>query len=269
MREIANILGDKVRVFKSKIKNLLYFTYRMINPVCDILKLVQTIPGYLWFLRDFVKYKLKDSNAKLLTLNLYPKLTDKTSFTPFDAHYFYQQLWVFENVFKTKPALHVDIGSTYQMSGYISKIVRTKFIDIRPIDVEIENLFIEQGSILKIPAEDSSIESLSCLHVIEHVGLGRYGDPIDPEGTQKASSELKRVLAKNGLLYIALPIGRDRICFNAHRVISPHTIINYFEGLKLLEFSVVDDIGKFIRACNWRDYEESDYCCGMFFFTKA
>jgi ubiquinone/menaquinone biosynthesis C-methylase UbiE len=169
---------------------------------------------------------------------------------------------------KTNPAQHVDVGSTYQLSGFLSRIVPTVFSDIRPIETELDNLVTKKGNILDIPYPDNSIESLSCLHVIEHVGLGRYGDAIDPEGTMKACKELSRVLKKNGLLYLSLPVGKERICFNAHRVCSPKNVTKYLENLKLLEFSVVDDTGKFIRSCDYREYEHADYSCGLFLFTK-
>jgi len=177
-------------------------------------------------------------------------------------------LWVFENVLKNKPSEHVDIASTYQMSGYLSKIVRTTFIDIRPIKTTLKNLTVISGNILDLEYKSNSVESLSCLHVVEHIGLGRYGDPIDPEGARKACQELERILAKDGYLYFSTPIGRERICFNAHRVTPPEIILEYFKKLKLVSFSVVDDNGIFKENEDYKKYSKSDYGCGMFVFTK-
>lgn len=257
-----------MKVFRSPSKNLAYLVYRIISPILDPVKFYTGVTGYIWFIRDLLAYKLKSPSSRLLTQNLYPVLDEKISFTPFDAHYYYQQLWVFEQVMNSKPSEHVDIASTYQMSGYLSKIVRTTFIDLRPIDTSLKNLTIKRGSMLDLPYEDNAIESLSCLHSIEHVGLGRYGDPIDPNGTKKACKEIARVLAKKGKLYISTPIGREKICFNAHRIHRPETIQKYFSGLTLLSFSVVDDDGIFHENVDPKNFTNQNYACGMFLFTK-
>ena len=257
-----------MKVYNSPVKDTSYFLYRLISPVFDPIHFIQGVTGYVWFIRDLISYKLKDPKAKLLTRNLFPILDEKVSFTPFDAQYYHQQLWVFEHVFKKKPKLHVDIASTYELSGYLSKIVKTKFIDYRPIKANLKNLIIERGDILNLDIPENSIESLSCLHTAEHIGLGRYGDPLDPQGTEKACKSLSRILAKNGRLYFSLPIGKERICFNAHRVHSPLTILKYFNKLTLVSFSVVDDEGVFKENVNPRDYTTGNYSCGMFLFTK-
>ena len=119
-----------------------------------------------------------------------------------------------------------------------------------------------------MPFHDSSIESLSCLHVAEHIGLGRYGDPLDPQGTEKAAKELARVLAKDGFLYFALPIGKQAVYFNAHRVHNPLTIIEYFKDLKLAEFSAISDNGHFVFNAKPEDFVNANYSCGCFKFTK-
>jgi hypothetical protein len=56
------------------------------------------------------------------------------------------------------------------------------------------------------------------MHVIEHIGLGRYGEALDPDGDLKAIRELVRVLAAGGNLLVVVPVGRPRIQFNAHRI---------------------------------------------------
>jgi hypothetical protein len=39
---------------------------------------------------------------------------------------------------------------------------------------------------------DGYCDSLSCLHALEHFGLGRYGDPIDPRGHEKGITRWRR-----------------------------------------------------------------------------
>lgn len=259
-----------MRVFKHSIKNGGYLIWRLINPLIDPIRFLKGFYGYFWFFRDLVnyKYKLKNGKPRLVGMNLFPILDERAPLTFFDAHYFYQQLWVFENVLRDKPLFHVDVASTYQMSGYLSKIVKTKFIDLRPIKTSLENLEIQKGDILNLHLEDNSVPSLSCLHVIEHIGLGRYGDSIDPDGMLKACAELKRILAPGGFLYVSTPIGKERLCFNAHRISFPDTVLEYFKDLNLVSFCVVDDEGNFIENVNHKNYRDSNYSCGMFLFKK-
>lgn len=117
---------------------------------------------------------------------------------------------------------------------------------------------------------DSSVRTLSCCHSAEHCGLGRYGDEIDPDGMLKCMQSLARVLAPGGRLYFACPIGRQRVVFNAHRVASPSWVAEKFMamGLQLQSFAAVDDAGKFHSPAFPTDYEQSDYACGMFEWSK-
>ena len=106
------------------------------------------------------------------------------------------------------------------------------------------------------------------MHTVEHIGLGRYGDKLDPNGDLKAIKELKRVLSVNGNLLFVVPIGKPKIMFNAHRIYSYNQIINYFNELKLKEFSLVTDSGKFIQNSNKQVADNQKYGCGCFWFKK-
>jgi len=193
---------------------------------------------------------------------------DNTPTTPFDSHYFYQAVWAFRKIFENRPEKHVDVGSELNFIGILSNITDITFIDIRPFHSDLKNLTVKKGNILCMPFEDETVDSLSCLHVAEHIGLGRYGDELDPEGTKKACEEFKRILAVNGNLYFSLPLGKEKIYFNAHRVHSPQTILKYFDGLELIELSAVTDQGKFIENVNPEILEKLNYACGLFWFRK-
>src|SRR3954454_19144361 len=110
--------------------------------------------------------------------------------------------------------------------------------------------------------------SVSCLHVAEHIGLGRYGDPLDPDGTRKAAAELARVLAPDGQLLFSGPVGRPRTCFNAHRIHAPHDVVAMFDGLELSEFGGIDDAGRFEVPHALDDLADARYACGLFRFTR-
>lgn len=257
-----------MRIFSSNVKNWEYFFYRLINPIIDPFKLIKGFYGYGWFIRDLINYSKQDPQARILNRNLYPITEDKMKFTTFDSHYFYQEIWAFKHILKNKPKKHIDIASKYQFSGFVSLITPTEFVEIRPIKANLKNLSVVDASVLSLPYKNNSISSLSTLHVLEHIGLGRYGDPIDPNGTEKAFYEIIRVLKPNGKLYVSLPIGKYRLCFNAHRIHTPNMILEYCKGLKLLDFATVDDKGLYNEKGNLKEAAKFNYGCGMFLFTK-
>ena len=109
-------------------------------------------------------------------------------------------------------------------------------VDIRPLTVSMESLKFMEGSILNLPFPDASVPSVSSLCVVEHIGLGRYGDPLDPEGTVKAVEELKRIVKPGGDLYISVPVDDvNRIYYNAHRAFSEQYLEQLFMPFEIVE----------------------------------
>jgi SAM-dependent methyltransferase len=200
--------------------------------------------------------------------NFWPVLGEATKKTAIDPHYFYQGAWAARLITQAKPAEHLDVGSQVDLVGYLTAVTNVTSVDIRPLRIGLPGLTVRHGTILALPFPDNSLPSVSCLHVAEHIGLGRYGDPLDPRGAEKACAELARVLAVGGSLYFSLPIGRERTEFNAHRVHRPATILRYFSGLTLTEFSAVGDDKCLIRNADIGAYDDARYACGLFRFTK-
>ena len=234
--------------------------------------LPRPLVGIFYLPRYFLQYiSYFRSNRSLQSkwADMYPCLGDWTTTTPFDSHYFYQGAWLARKLRMESPLKHVDVGSSVMMLSVISAYVETEFVDLRPIDTNLSGLIARPGSILSLDFLDDSVPSISCLHVIEHIGLGRYGDPLDARGSIKAAAELQRVLSRGGRLYLSLPVGRERVCFNAHRVHSPSSVIRMFGKLRLIEFSWVDDVGRFHNNASHHMAEGQDYACGMFLFEKS
>jgi hypothetical protein len=223
------------------------------------------LPKYFKALSD---YRNLDPNVKIGFADLQPCLGDWTVSTPFDPHYFYQGAWAARKLKKTAPEKHIDIASSVLMVSVLSGFIDTVFVDYRPLKANLSGLNSIPGDILALPFEDKSVNSLSCLHVIEHIGLGRYGDPLDPLGSLKAAKELQRILEQGGNLLVSLPIGRERICFNAHRVHSPSGVLELFSSLRFVDFSYVDDAGVFHENAQLDQANHLDYGCGLFHFQK-
>jgi SAM-dependent methyltransferase len=198
----------------------------------------------------------------------YPCLEDWVSSTPFDPHYFFQGAWLARKLVASEVKLHVDVGSSVLSIGMVSAYVPTVFVDYRPLNARLSDLLNVGGSIVSLPFASASIASLSCMHVLEHIGLGRYGDPLDPDGANRAGVELARVLAPGGELFLTTPVGRERVCFNAHRVFAFQSLVAMFPQLQLVSFSCVDDNGQFSDNVAMESAESYEYGCGMFHFRK-
>jgi SAM-dependent methyltransferase len=222
------------------------------------------IPGFLMEWRTF---RRSHGPMSAPFADLYPCLDDRTGTTPFDAHYFYQAAWLARCLATVRPDLHADVGSSVNMLSAISAWQPTVFLDYRPLQVKLSGLACVAGTITALPFGDRAVSSLSCLHVIEHIGLGRYGDPLDADGSLKACAELQRVLAPDGRLYLSVPVGRERVCFNAHRVFSPQSIVDALPYLHLLGFSLIRDDGVFVADASFAMACEQEYGCGLFEFT--
>jgi SAM-dependent methyltransferase len=153
----------------------------------------------------------------------------------------------------------------------VSAFIPVKFYDYRPVDLQLNQLSTEYADLTSLPFEDESIQSISCMHVVEHVGFGRYGDTLDPDGDLRAMGELQRVLADGGSLLFVVPVGRPRIMFNAHRIYSYEQILRYFSEIHLEEFALIPDRSDsrgIIYDASQELADAQDYGCGCFWFKK-
>lgn len=200
-----------------------------------------------------------------------PFLDDNTGVTHFDRHYIYHIAWACRVVKEINPDLHVDFSSSLHFCTALSAFVPVKFYDYRPAALGLDNLNSEHGDLTSIALPDNSVKSLSCMHTVEHVGLGRYGDPIDFYGDVKAVNELKRILSPGGNLLFVVPVGAPRVEFNGQRIYSFENVMNFFEGFTLKEFSLIPDnasTGGLIRNCDPDLVARQKNACGCFLFVK-
>ena len=175
--------------------------------------------------------------------NLYPCLTDWDAEAGSLGYYFWQDLWAARKIYQAKPSEHYDIGS--RVDGFIAHVLPfmpVTMIDIRPLPQKVDGLkFIQADATNLEGIADNSLGSLSSLCAPEHFGLGRYGDPVDPEACFSALKSMQRVLAPGGHLYIAVPVGDESgVAFNAHRIFAPELVINTMDRLRLEDFSVIN-----------------------------
>ena len=201
--------------------------------------------------------------------DLFPCLNDNTNETSFDAHYIYHPAWAARIIRDINPEFHIDISSTLHFSTILSAFIPVNFYDYRPANLILDNLKSGKANLTNLFFDDNSVSCISCMHTVEHIGLGRYGDELDPEGDIKAINELKRICQRSGNILFVVPVGKPVLRFNAHRIYSTEMIINYFNGFELLNFSLVTDEGTFVSPCSLSLANEQAYGCGCFWFRKT
>jgi hypothetical protein len=235
--------------------------------------LLSTLKGIPYFLETCRKYRALNSipSFRLSARDLFPILSERGGTAGVaEGHYFHQDLWAARKIHKNAPKEHFDVGS--RIDGFVAHLLvfmPVTVIDIRKLNANVSDLkFIRDDATELSQIPTGTLESLSSLHAAEHFGLGRYSDPVDPFACFKFMNALQRVIARGGNLYFSVPVGRERVEFNAHRVFSPATIINAFEQLRLVSFSYVTDEGTLNEDEDPAAAAHCDYGCGLFHFTK-
>jgi SAM-dependent methyltransferase len=244
----------------------------------DPLKLYHAIRGLPFYFRDLRKLKKqKGRDSSFRFGRKYPILDERFSESGTMAgHYFHQDLFVAKRIFEANPKRHVDIGS--RTDGFVAHVAvfrEIEIIDIREQKSKVDNVIFRKADLMELPENMINYcDSISALHSIEHFGLGRYGDPIDYNGYLKAIENIRLVLKTGGVFYFAVPIGNQRIEFNAHRVFSIQYLLDLLGAKFNIEsFSYVNDEGDFFGGVELTEKDIMNnyncfYGCGIFVLTK-
>lgn len=231
-----------------------------------------------WFYYDFKTFKNQLGNNNDFTFGKWFPIFDEKHVDSGTAkgHYFHQDLLVAKKIFKNNPIKHVDIGS--RIDGFVAHVAvfrEIEVFDIRPLDNKINNIkFIKKDAMNNNDLHSEYTDSISSLHAIEHFGLGRYNDTIDAFGHIKGLEMIYSTLKKGGYFYFSVPIGKQRIEFNAHRVFSLLYLVKLFENKYTINsFSYVDDKGDLHVNINLTDILIKENCncnygCGIFELIK-
>lgn len=274
---LSSVAQERLQLIKKM--NLESYSYkdfehdiRVWRPPTDI-----TPENFTWYKDDMYLYQsMENAHQFELDINyLYPVVSDKAADAGYLSCNFWQDIWAARHVAEKKPQQHYDIGSRIDgFIGYMSVLKQnTTLIDIRPLNKQIPHISFIQADATNLDGiEDDSIESLSALCSLEHFGLGRYGDAIDPEACFRAFESIQRKIKSGGSLYLSVPIGYEHLEFNAHRVFFASTIIDAFHNMKLMEFSVASEQDgleykvEINKYDSYRDKGAGKF--GLFYFLK-
>lgn len=244
----------------------------------DLQRFLNSLRGLPVFIRDWVIFR-KNYRGRM---NLMPCLHDRyEEGGATKSEYFWQDLLVARAIHAAKPVRHVDIGS--RVDGFVAHVASFRdceLFDVRPISTTVPGVVFRQADLmnpttLPISAGEGYCDSLSCLHAIEHFGLGRYGDPINPLGYQRGITNMAQLLQFGGTFYLSTPIGQERVEFNANWVFDPRSIVRCAEaaGMTLQKLIVITPAnGPQESAFDAVAFEELAllrYQLGLFIFTKT
>lgn len=236
------------------------------------------IKGTIPFFKDLSSLKKEiKSGSKFLIHRCSPNLSDRYDDAgTVQLHYTHQDLYVAKKIFKAKPEKHVDVGS--RIDGLITHLAvfrEVEVFDIRELKNNIIGVkFVQANLMTDEPKFYNYTDSLSCLHAIEHFGLGRYGDPVDADGYIKGLANITKIIKQGGKFYFSAPIGPQRIEFNAHRVFAVKYIQNLLEtDFVINSFAFIDDNNNLntevdINISASANNFGCNYGCGIFELTK-
>jgi SAM-dependent methyltransferase len=239
----------------------------------DVGRILRTIAGVPRFIYSTLTYRrlARDGRFPVRLASLRPMVLDAGDAAGVAAgEYFHQDLWAARKISARRPSRHVDVAS--RVDGFVAHVLTfmpVEVVDIRPLKSKVDGLTFVQADATEMSGFASdSLESVSSLHALEHFGLGRYGDPVDPDACFRAMRSLARVLAAGGHLYVSVPVGRERVEFNAQRVFAPETVVKGFAGLELLSFRLIDGAGDLGPEMASVPSASGAKGCGLFEFTK-
>jgi SAM-dependent methyltransferase len=231
-----------------------------------------------WFYTDLEELKRQKGTDQTFEFgSMYPIRSDKKDDAgQMKGDYFHQDLYVARLIHQAAPKKHLDIGSRIDgFAAHVASFMEIELIDIRPIHSKVKNIVFRQADLMELPDDlKEYCDSVSSLHAIEHFGLGRYGDPVDYFGYQKALQNIARIVKRGGVFYFSVPIGPQRIEFNAHRVFSVEYLIEILSpDFEIASFSYVNDKGNFVEnaALTAENSKDSFGCrmgCGIFTLIK-
>lgn len=229
-----------------KVRQVIY-TYFYLYTGIHLFSGTFSLRKYLKLRRDLIKFKEQSLYSDFIfpvskLFPCYEDIEDNAGSIP--THYFFQDLYVAQRIFFNRPFRHVDIGS--RVDGFVAHVATFREIevfDIRPLDIPVTNVKFTQIDITQDPGSFlESIDSISCLHALEHFGLGRYGDPICFDGFYTGFLNITKLLKRGGTFYFSVPIGPQRVEFHGQRIFSLDflvKIITPYYNVKIL--SIIDD----------------------------
>ncbi len=233
------------------------FGFLLLSLGFDPRKTARSIRSVVYFFRTYIQFVRKSDPNIRRALMLSPMLGEQLEQAgTISDDYFALDLWAAQTTKTLDASRHLDVGS--RLDGYVAHVLTFSsldVLDIRELKSNVRGLnFVQGDGRFLNEIEDNSYDLVSSLHAIEHFGLGRYGDPIDPLGYLKAVRAFVRVTRNQGHLLLGFPTGQGEVLFNAQRLLSLEEVISEVPGKVITLIRTVGDGSTDEIDQNFKDY---------------
>ena len=232
------------------------------------------LKNFFPYLRDFFYFCSRTKEV----MRFLPSLHDKGKESGgSSSEYFIQDLFVAQLLYKLKASRILDVGS--RVDGFVSNVAsysNVDICDIRPLKTSFKNIKFIKIDICQPVIKQNLLKKykyVTCLHALEHFGLGRYGDNLSPDSYKNAVLNLSNLMSNDGLLFLSVPVGKSRVEFNSHRVFDAKSLLEVCiaYNLKLYRFFTIFNtklVEHNVKDINYRKIIRDNYALGIFIFKK-
>jgi SAM-dependent methyltransferase len=234
--------------------------YLLLSLGLDPRKTLRALRSLKYFAQTYGKYRRMSRGEKILLAPILGEHLETAG--SLSSEYFAIDLWAARVVHRLSPSTHLDVGS--RVDGFIGHVLSwgsIDVLDVRPLASEVDGMrfILGDGRNIETVADDT-YDLVSSIHAIEHFGLGRYGDEVDPLGHLSAIDAMIRVIKNGGHLVLALPVGNGVTQFNAQRLVKLEDVLQRIPGtvIELVE-TVGDGAVRAIQAQPNKSYS----CVGI------
>ena len=254
-----------------KVFTIYWNKYRGVRKILVFTGILRDLPKLRRYLQDLKSFQSSGGKVDRWSIHLHE---DSDFAGDASGHYFWQDLVVAQWVLAQKKKLVADIGS--RLDGYVSHVASSQkvfVVDIRPIKKAIPNVEFIQDDILNYKSK-KRFEVVTSLHTLEHIGLGRYGDSIDPIGHIKSFAALAEMTLPKGQLVVSFPIdSQTKVEFNGQRVIGYQEPLKWAEenNLKFVNFICLrsdDELVSCKSISRLAKFSVEPGVLGIYFFKK-
>lgn len=180
------------------IRSVWYLMKRALRAVRNQCLVCWSVVAYIRNLMSF-KVSARNKGVFIEDIRIRPIFGDRVFSVGFDRHYLLHTAWAARKLRDLKVDHHTDFSSCLRFVSLLSAFLPASHFDFRKVDIQLTGLETGSADLLSLGVfRDEAIQSVSCMHVIEHIGLGRYGDPINADGDKLAAASLTRILAPGG-----------------------------------------------------------------------
>lgn len=130
----------------------------------------------------------------------------------------------------------LDIGSVKMMNAILSAHHDVTSLVLADCHDEISTVrYVRHDASDPMPFPDAAFDVFTSMASLQLVGLGRYGDRLNPNCLPDLVKELGRVMRRDSVLLVSMCLGKNLLNFNNSWFFDIETIKRIFAGWELVD----------------------------------